>query len=347
MKRIIARSVGLGGVLLAAVGVSFAGGADGNGKAAGSPLPMDWSHRHVIFSRPATPERAAQVRRDFRYSLQQQRENVRPTVVKELSSHNRFDRFRRRQRRIPKLHPDWAVDLGPGASVGAARFPAKYSFDTSVIACAFSATPPDFVVYGTGVPGVPLTQGSIVAFTNLYTSCPFGPMPADYWSYNTGGTVNTSPVLSRDGTQIAFTQTVAGVASLVLLKWAAFDGGVQNPTDLVPVLPISYLACAAPCMTVFPLLGDDTNSSVYYNYHTDQAFVGDDTGVLHQFSGVFKGTPAEVVAGGWPVLVGTALTSPVYDNVTGSTFVEDSAGFLYSVDAGGNITTSAQLDFGA
>src|SRR3954465_13761405 len=106
MKRIIARSVGLGGVLLAAMGVSFAGGADGNGKAAGTPLPMDWSHRHVIFSRPATAERAAQVRRDFRYSLQQQRENVR-TIAKETWGQSRLERFRRRQRRIPKLHPDW------------------------------------------------------------------------------------------------------------------------------------------------------------------------------------------------------------------------------------------------
>ncbi len=99
----------------------------------------------------------------------------------------------------------------------------------------------------------------------------------------------------------------------------------------------------------FPLgTADDTNSSVFYVYNSDIAYVGDDSGKLHKFTGLFKGTPAEVVGGGWPATVSSALlSSAVYDSVTGNVFVEDSSGFLYSVNASGVATQSARLDFGA
>jgi hypothetical protein len=43
-----------------------------------------------------------------------------------------------------------------------------------------------------------------------------------YWVYDTGGAAVTSPVLSRDGTQVAFVQAGGEYPStLVLLKWAA------------------------------------------------------------------------------------------------------------------------------
>ena len=100
-------------------------------------------------------------------------------------------------------------------------------------------------------------------------------------------------------------------------------------------------------MTVFPLGALDTNSSVYYDYGNDVAWVGDDTGKLHQFTGVFKGTAAEVTTGGWPAAVSTtALTSPVFDSATLTTFVGDKGGFLYHVDGTGIGTQSAQVDFG-
>ncbi len=107
-------------------------------------------------------------------------------------------------------------------------FPAKWSFDSTTAAC-LGAPAPDFVVYGTNVPGSG-TQANIVALTNLYAGCG-GQVPGFYWGYNTGGKVVTSPVLSLDGTQVAFTQTTGGTASLVLLKWAAGGTGAQNPGD--------------------------------------------------------------------------------------------------------------------
>ncbi len=99
-------------------------------------------------------------------------------------------------------------------------------------------------------------------------------------------------------------------------------------------------------MATFSLGANDTNSSVYYDYGTDAAFVGDDAGNLHQFTGVFKGTPAEVTTVGWPVTVsGSRLTSAVYDAGSGNAFVGDSGGFLYRVSSAGGVTPSGQLDF--
>ena len=83
-------------------------------------------------------------------------------------------------------------------------------------------------------------------------------------------------------------------------------------------------------MTTFALNADSTNSSVYYDYGTDTAWVGDDSGKLHQFTGVFLGTPAEVSGGGWPATVSAKiLTSAVHDDGSGNTFVGDSGGFVY------------------
>ena len=45
-------------------------------KPAAQGLPTDWTHRHVIFSQPATYEQVSQVTRDPRYWQQFYRQNV-------------------------------------------------------------------------------------------------------------------------------------------------------------------------------------------------------------------------------------------------------------------------------
>jgi hypothetical protein len=155
-------------------------------------------------------------------------------------------------------------------------------------------------------------------------------------------------VLSFDGTQVAFTQTNGTLAVLVLLRWSPFNGLVQAPVTPAIVPPGSYLGCTAPCMTTFALNANGTNSSVYYDYEADTAWVGDDSGKLHQFTGVFLGTPAEVSGGGWPATVSTKiLTSAVHDDSSGNTFVGDSGGFIYSVSSAGGVTASGRLDYGS
>jgi len=216
------------------------------------------------------------------------------------------------------------MSLGPGATVGAGQYPAKFSFKITSASCG-GAPQPDYVVFNTSVPGS-ATQASIVAFDNLYSGCS-GTVPKTYWAYNTGGTVLTSPALSQDGSQVAFVQTVAGHAQLVLLKYQASTTATStSPGPITVVTTSQYPTCTRPCMTTVAFSGgaNDTNSLPFYDYSHDVLYAGDDGGTLHRFTPVFTtGTPSEVTAGGWPVAVapGLKLNSPVYDNSTGRVFV--------------------------
>jgi hypothetical protein len=344
------------------------GQASSNSKAEAG-LPTDWSHHFLIFSKPGTDERARQVEQDPRYWQQRARQSpVKRTISDprtaemrtEAETHDASDwlldpnaMFPRPVRESKKLQRDWQEDMGGSATVGAGNYPAKYSFSLTTANCG-SATQPDYVVYTTGL-GV--NSATIVGYDNLYSGCS-GTVPSTYWAYDTGGTITTSPALSYDGTQIAFMQAdTFGHASLVLLKWAkSTTETITLPQLLVPTTAGLYHTCSAPpCMVELPLTdgilpSSDTNSSVFYNYFGDVAYVGDDSGYLHKFSPVFSGTPAEITTGGWPVDVNAGanpLTDPVHDTVSGNVFVEDLGGFLYAVNSAGAVTTSGQLDYSA
>lgn len=205
-----------------------------------------------------------------------------------------------------------------------------------------------------GATGVP----TIVAYDNLYTSC--GTVPSTYWAYNTGtgNSIVTSPALSGDGLQVAVIQNTGAASQLVLLKWAASSGTVDAPITLTTQASgAAYRSCMAPCMFIIPFSGtaaNDTNSSPFYDFSNDVLYAGDNNGLLHKFTGVFKGTPAEevsTVTNIWPAVVSTrplnALTSPVFDDGSGQIFVSDNSAFLYRVNAtvgsgtGGIVTTLA------
>jgi hypothetical protein len=198
--------------------------------------------------------------------------------------------------------------------------------------------------------------GAITLIDNAITSS-VDSVPSVYWSYNTGGRIATSPVLSLDGKQVAFVETSGPVGILTMLKWAAAPGGtVGAPQTLTPVATSAYPSCTAPCMTQISLKDgsgvstDDTTSWAYYDYDSDVAWVGGASGWLHKVAGVFKGTPAEVDNGVFPVQVSITtawLSSPIYDSVSNNVFVGDADGFLYSVNATSGIAAkSAKLDFG-
>jgi len=104
-----------------------------------------------------------------------------------------------------RIKKDWSETLGSNAAVGLGRFPATYT--TGAASCN------DFVVFSTGLAGTS-SQASIIAFNNIYAGCNSG-TPTVYWAYNTAGTIATSPVLSLDGSQIAFVQNSSSQASLV------------------------------------------------------------------------------------------------------------------------------------
>jgi hypothetical protein len=311
--------------------------------------PTDWTHSHVIFSQPATEEEVRIVSADPRYwqQLHHREQALAVTAESELST---FQLQAGNQ-----IHRDWSQTLGNGATPGPGTFPAKFSFNTGVANCA-SAPTPDYVVFTTGVLGSG-SQASVVAFDNLYAGCS-GTVPNVYWAYNTGGIILNSPINSFDGTQVAFAQTSGsptGQAGLVLLKWKASATETVGSPDVPTVVSNAlYRTCVAPCMTEVFLHGggvavDDRTSAPFVDYTSDVAWVGGSNGWLHKITGVFKGTPAEVSAGGFPsqMAVTTFISSPVYDNTSKNVFVGDAGGFLYRVDSTTGVATkSGQLDFG-
>jgi hypothetical protein len=318
------------------------------------PVFTDWSHHHLIFSKPATAEQARRVERNPRYWQQQ----LRHSPVKLGEAEVRGVASRMHHGTSDGIDKDWSIDLGTSATAGAGNYPAKISFQGTTATCAGGPTQADVVVYGTGLAGT-TTQASIAAFDNLYSGCVAdGTVPTAYWAYNTsGGTITTSPVFSGDGTQMAFVQSDSfGNGLLVLLKWAPASGTVGSPVSLSRVRNSAYPGCTAPCMSTTTLrdshgvLHPDTNSSVFYDYFDDTAYVGDDDGWLHKFNPVFRGIPAEVRSAGWPAQVNTgsptALASPVYDAASGRVFVTDVGGFLYRVGPGSAFvaTSSGPLD---
>lgn len=260
------------------------------------------------------------------------------------------------------IQRDWSETEGSNGTTGMGVYPS--TFTSTAASCTA-----DFAVYNTGLAGAS-SQASIVAFNHLYSGC--GSQPSIYWAYDTGGTIATSVVLSLDGTQAAFIQTNSGVASLVVLKWGP-GGTLTGPTPLTS--NGSFPNCTAPCMISLTLNGSpsDTYSSPFpaYGFGGSPAtlYVGDDAGKVHKFANIFSSTtPAEVTTSPWPVTVNTstdaALSSPVFDSVSGNIFVGDylaniasscqpgissasgQCGYLYSINSGsGAVVQSAQLDF--
>jgi hypothetical protein len=319
------------------------------GSGARIPLPTDWSHQHVIFSQPATAEIAKKLEQDPRYWQQLYRREW-PLRLPSESVESSLDSI------VPAGSLGWQESMGSGASSGATNYPAKFSFLGTTANCG-NAAQPDFITYNTGATGT-ATQASIVAYDNIYSGCT-GTVPSVYWAYNTSAQVLTSPTYALDGTQVAFVQTSGGQASLVILRWAASTtetvGSPGTPTLESPAS--KYPGCTAPCMVSFVLTNssgtpaNDTTSSVFYDYGSDIAYVGDSNGWLHKFTPVFFGTPAEVRIHGWPLEVNplnpNALADPVFDFVSGNVFIGDAGGFVYLVNPKApSVIQSAQLDHG-
>ena len=316
----------------------------------------DWTHHHVMFSAPGTInevlvsgtyEKWYETVNNPRYILQQKKRSI---GVKPISDAGGFfdpsgpfghGGHHGGHGGEPGLDKDWSMAMGTG-TVQPNTYPAKWSFNPYTASCAN-----DFVVYPTGSAGA-TTGATIIAYSNLYSGCPTPPRPSVYWAYNTGtgSTISLSPIFSADGTQLAFIQVSGTAASLVLIKWKAST----TETMAAPGVPTTaatsalYRSCTAPCMIALPLLGghNDTYSSPFYDYSHDELYVGDDSGNLHQFTGVFLGIPAEATTN-WPVLLSSSikLGAPVYDNPSGYVFVANTTGnILYAVGTGNGTPTT-------
>jgi len=94
----------------------------------------------------------------------------------------------------------------------------------------------------------------------------------------------------------------------------------------------------------------NTRSSPFYNYSTDELYVGDDGGTLWKIAGVFNGTPAK--ATGWTsgISIGSShkLTGPVFDYNTHNIFTgDDNGGINYWRDTGSTAGTCSAPCFGS
>jgi hypothetical protein len=295
-------------------------------------LPIDWSHRHVIFTNGASPSVAAATARDPRSWINwMQRSSVlfqRPIGAVPLPSAN-----------ARRPHIDWAISLGPTGGVPIAEAPAKFSFSASGNLTFPGSCNNDFVVFPIAATPTAGGQANIVALRNLYTgtassSCPNGPQtppttnltaPTFMWSYAVGdGPLELSPALSLDGKQVAFVEA-SNRPMFDVLTWAAGQG-TDATHSVAPgagssVTRLDYTNITTASCPKNPV-GTNNNSSPYIDYATNSALVGADNGVLYHIANVF-GPTAPTVDFCITVNANTVLTSPVLDPVASRVFISD------------------------
>jgi hypothetical protein len=247
-------------------------------------------------------------------------------------------------RRRRRMKIDWAVSLENGY-VPQNQFPAKYQFGETAENCNS-----DYVLFGLTVTSG--TQANLVGINNLYTTATpacNGGSPWVAFAYNTvtqtGGQIKTSPVLSEDGTKVAFVESTSAASyfHVLVLPNPIPTPPSQTGTVLSPQTPTS---CTTPttagCMTTLLIesTATNSNSSPWVDYGPDIAYVGADNGLLYKITPIFGGGAPALVndPSNWPVTVSAAtqsnrvLTGPVVDDSSGRIFLGDGYGYFYAVN---------------
>jgi hypothetical protein len=293
--------------------------------------PQDWSSQHLLMPGAQAEDVLAAGVHDPRY--------VYNMVMRQVAMEN----SRHGVHRFPhRTQVDWAVSLENGY-VPQNQFPAKYQFDVVAENCNA-----DYIVFGLTVTSG--AQANLVGINNLYTgatpACNSG-SPWVAFAYNTvtqtGGQIELSPVLSADGTKVAFVESTStgSYFHVLVLPNPIPTPPAQDGTVLSPLTPTS---CTTPttagCMTTLTIetSATNSNSSPWVDYNTDTAYVGANNGVLYKITPVFGGGAPALVSdpSNWPVAVSTnkyntTLTSPIVDDNAGLIFLGDGEGYLYSV----------------
>jgi hypothetical protein len=300
--------------------------------------PTDWSSHQLVIAGATAPAALAAGKKDPRHVYNMVRR------MAAIENENTRGHHRRERHRGMKI--DWAVSLGNGY-VPQSQYPAKYSFQINTEDCNN-----DYVLFALYLASGSGTQANLVGINNLYTgatpACNSG-TPGQPWvafAYNTatnGGQIQTSPMLSADGTKVAFVESTSTGSYFHVL-------GLPNPIPAPPAQAGSVLApqvpatnCALPtgpgCMTTLKISSiANTLSSPWADYNNDSAYFGTDDGTLVKIFPVFGGgTPQLVSNTNWPFLVnfGKVLSSPVVDDAVGRIFLGDASGNFYSVDLNG------------
>lgn len=305
----------------------FVGGVQING------VPDDWTHHHVIFSDPGTEQEAIQsghyekwqkVVNEPRYVIQQLKKHlpVQGPAAADAAYRERWisegagDPAAQNLERgfgfgphdgwlIPHIgkpinrspiQKDWSMTSGGTGGLAAGHYPAKYQFaSTSAESCA------DYVVFPTGITGT-VTQATLIAYNNIYKSptCT-GTVPSILLSINTGGLANTSPVLSLDGTQVAFIQATpnATVTGSVTRNKTAFS--VSSGTLTSSEVGLGISGTGIPAGDTIATVTSSTAGTL-----TTQATATDGPETLTISSSLTELVLLKIGGGG-----GTAVSSPV------------------------------------
>jgi hypothetical protein len=309
-------------------------------------FPDDWTHHRAKFNTAALrqhPEIAAREPRAalqlYRDAMNSFRRNLAPVQTADFAPST--------------PHPDWSVAFGTGVKVAPDMFPAKWNSDPLLPITSANCNT-DYVVYGLNTAGTTGGQANLVAFYNLYSGTTNflcgGGQPKILFAYNvttdpsTTGKIVTSPVLSLDGTKIAFVETVTTTGShntiFHVLNIPTTPTGQNFPVSSGAVAPP---AGAMSSLTVAAQV--DTRSSPWIDYPTDTAYLATDNGRLWKIHPVFSGTPA-LAGAPFPIVIhqgnGSVMTSPTLD-VTGNIYLGAANGILYSTNVNAATPTVTSL----
>jgi hypothetical protein len=309
---------------------------------------QDWTYHHVTMSGGLS-------------APDLEKAKVEPRILSRLAERNlqmslgdgrRFGPGIRGPRRpvrpvAPALKIDWSIPLGTGI-VAPNMFPAKYNFDiTATPNCAN-----DFVVYGLNVAGATGGQANLIGVTNLYsgTGGLCGANPTVNWAYNgstAGGAILTSPVVSLDGTKVAYVESAATSSIFHVLTWKAGQGTTAT-ASAAPTLPTGCGAATSCLKSVtYSTTATDTLASPWVDYQTDKAFVASNDGKVYRISCVFACALNTQPTVDWTFTLPVAGTGgasaqpngPVYDFPSGRLFVGDQLGELWVINAKTNTPT--------
>ncbi|HUB03116.1 MAG TPA: hypothetical protein VL983_10535 [Terriglobales bacterium] len=289
---------------------------------------QDWSTKRVIYTRNGSVDDMLKVRNDPRFLNSFLLHNVHPAAAAAMDGE--LPEFRGENPPVidpnlpvkpgPKMKVDWAVSLGPTYGMAIGESPAKFSFNPNAVpVCSnLTAKPPvvgDFVVYSVKAAPSVGHQANLVGLTNLYSNSAgtgfcsgtgtTGQGPSVLFSYAIGtGASYLSPALSLDGTKVAWIETTSSNhAVLHVTTWAANEG-TNATTGAVAVdtengtcvsgkscdVSIDYTSSAYSGCTAS--IDSNTNSEIYVDYASGNAFVGADNGILYHVKSIFGGAPS-------------------------------------------------------
>ncbi|MGC2421691.1 MAG: hypothetical protein WA405_08595 [Candidatus Acidiferrales bacterium] len=232
------------------------------------PLIEDLSSRHIIFSKPANAQQAAQLQQDPRF-LQQflLRNHSAP------SSSNKLRGILRRLLDRQRVRRDWAVSLGAGG-VAPGMYAAKYTFDVT----AFPSCTADFAVF----PINASTGNSRASVIGTFTA---EPLSGDTFSITTTPTGATLTLVASNASNTGLDFMISPTVSTDASRLAAAIN-----RNLSASLPDRIVAVASGnTVTVYALTPGDGETLAHATTSGEFNWSGDAAG----FSG---GTQANIVA---------------------------------------------------